>query len=138
MPFSGCHESLNDGGLRIGWAQSDITPQLPASLRGQYYERIAHEVQSPLKLTACAIDSVSREGVTEQAIMVSADVLNLGRPLQDSIRDLVKGQIPDFDVSQLFLNATHSHTAPDPDPSSEFGRLVMRKAGEAVVSAWQA
>ena len=135
--FTGCHVSLNDRGLRIGWAQEDITPELPASLRGQYYERIAHEVQSPLKVTACAIESVSGEGANGQAIMISADVVNIGRPLQDSIRDLVRGQIPNFDVSRLFVNATHTHAAPDPDPASEFGKLVIEKAGKAVVSAWQ-
>jgi hypothetical protein len=53
----------------------DITLQLPVSLRGQYYERIAKEVQSPLKVTAFAIESAGEDGIAEQAIMVSVIVI---------------------------------------------------------------
>ena len=31
------NKKLKDGGLRIGWAMEDITPEGPASLSGQYY-----------------------------------------------------------------------------------------------------
>ena len=85
--FSACNESLEDGGLRIGWAQEDVPPELPASMHGQYYERIANEVQSPLKVTACAIESIGGNGVTDQAIMVSVDVVNISRTLQESAGD---------------------------------------------------
>jgi hypothetical protein len=41
--FTGCFEDekLKDGGLRIGWAMEDITPEGPVSLFGQYFERIS-------------------------------------------------------------------------------------------------
>ncbi len=133
---TGCSESLEDGGLRIGWAMEDITPQLPVSLRGQYYERIAEEVQSPLKVTAFAIESECDDGIAEQAIMVSVDVISIHQSLQDLIRDLVAEQIPEFDIQKLFLNATHTHTAPNPDDESEFGKLLVEKAVGAIVSAW--
>jgi len=135
--FNGCSESLEDRGLRIGWAIEDITPQLPIPLRGQYYERISKEVQSPLKVTACAIESVDENGNKEQAIMVSMDVVVIFRAIQDSLRNLVQAQIPDFDVRKLFLNATHVHSAPDPKPGSVFAKLVMEKVGKAVVEAWK-
>jgi hypothetical protein len=134
--LTGCSDSLEDGGLRIGWAQEDITPRLPVSLRGQYYERVANEIHSPLTVTACAIESPDENGRKEQAIMASLDVVNIPVSLQDSIRIKVQAEIPGFDVQKLFLNATHSHSAPDPDPSGEFGRLVIEKAGRAIVAAW--
>jgi hypothetical protein len=137
LALTGCSESLEDGGLRIGWAQEDITPQLPAKLSGQYYERVSNEVHSPLTVTVCAIESPGKNGQKEQAIMASLDVLNVPVLLQDSIRKKVKTQIPGFDVQKLFLNATHVHSAPDPDPQGEFGRLIIEKAGMAIVSAWK-
>ncbi len=135
--ITGCSESLEDGGLRIGWAMEDITPQLPVSLRGQYYERKAEEIQSPLKVTAIAIESTGEDGIAEQAIMVSVDVISIDRSLQDLIRNLVDEQIPEFDIQKLFLNATHTHAAPNPDHESEFGKLLVEKAGIAIVSAWK-
>lgn len=134
--FTGCSESLKDGGLQIGWAMEDITPQLPVSLWGQYYERIAEEVQSSLKVTAFAIESGGENGIAEQAIMVSVDVISINRNLQDLIRNLVEDQIPEFDIQKLFLNATHTHAAPNPDHESEFGKLLAEKAGSAIVRAW--
>jgi hypothetical protein len=138
------NEKLQDGGLRIGWAIEDITPDGPASLYGQYYERISTYVQSPLKVTACAIESVDEKGNKEQAIMVSMDLLFIPGAMQDSLRISIKEQVPDFDVRKLFLNATHTHSAPNPgsdwgvDSKSEdsYAKLLSEKLCKAVVSAW--
>jgi hypothetical protein len=149
MVFSstGCSDDkkLKDGGLRIGWAMEDITPDGPASLFGQYYERISTYVQSPLKVTACAIESAYEKGDKEQAIMVSADLLLIPRALQDSIKIRVKPQIPDFDIGKLFLNATHTHSAPNPGldwkvdskPESGYITFLSDKLSAVVVSAWK-
>jgi hypothetical protein len=144
---SGCSEDnkLNDGGLRIGWAMDDITPDGPASLFGQYYERVSKYVQSPLKVTACAMESVYEKGDKEQAIMVSADLLLIPRALQDSIKIRVKSQIPDFDTRKLFLNATHTHSAPNPGldwnvdskPETRYITFLSNKLSAVVVSAWK-
>ncbi len=140
--FMNCseNEKLKDGGLRIGWAIEDITPDGPVSLRGQYYERISTYVQSPLKVTACAIESMDENGNKEQAIMVSVDLVNIPRALQDSLRISIEEQIPDFDIRKLFLNATHTHSAPNPDfnsnPDALFKKLLSDKLSKVVVSAW--
>jgi hypothetical protein len=68
--------------------------------------------------------------------MVSVDVVSFERSLQELIRDLVKTQIPGFDIQKLLLNATHTHAAPDPDPESEYGKMLAEKAAGAIVSAW--
>ena len=62
---------LLDGGIRIDWAIEDITPDGPAILFGQYYDRTSAYVHSPLKATACAMESFDKKGITEQAVMVS-------------------------------------------------------------------
>ena len=130
------NEKLKDGGLRIGWSIQDITPDGPASLTGQYYERISTYVQSPLKVTACAIESTDEKGNKEQAIMVSADLVKIPRALQDSLKIKVKQQIPDFDIRKLFLNATHTHSGPDPDIKGAYGKKVVEKACKAAQEAW--
>ena len=140
--FTNCseNEKLEDGGLRIGWAIEDITPDGPVSLHGQYYERISTYVQSPLKATACAIESTDEKGNKEQAIMVSVDLVNIPRALQDSLRISIMDQIPDFDIRKLFLNATHTHSAPNPDfnsnPDARFKKMLSDKLSKVVVSAW--
>lgn len=127
---------LTDGGLRIGWAIEDITPDGPVSLFGQYYERISAYVESPLKITACAIESVDESGVREQAIMVSMDLIYTIRALQDALKNLVKNQIPDFNIRKLFLNATHTHSAPYPDVAGGYGEFLLERLAKVVVDAW--
>lgn len=129
-------KELQDEGLYIGWAIENITPVESVSLFGQYYERMSEYVESPLKITACAVESVDENGSKEQAIMVSMDIALLPRVLQDSLKNIIKGLIPDFDVRKLFLNATHTHSAPNPDVESDYGKLLLDKLSKVVVSAW--
>lgn len=129
-------QSFLPGELYIGWAMEDITPDGPVCLYGQFYERISRYVQSPLSVTACAIESVGGHGEKDQAIMVSIDVTELRRDLQDALREMVKGLIPDFDVKKIFLNTTHTHSAPDSAVNSDYGKLLLEKMSKAVVAAW--
>jgi hypothetical protein len=136
LSMANCTGKLKDEGLRIGWAMEDITPEGPASLSGQYYQRISEYVQSPLKVTACAIEATDEMGKKDQSIMVSIDLVGISRKLQDTLRLMIKEQIPDFDVSKLFLNATHTHSAPNPEKVGEYRKLVLNRASKAVVLAW--
>jgi hypothetical protein len=126
---------FTDGGFCIGWAIEDITPDGPAILFGQYYDRTSAYVHSPLKATACAIESVDKNGNKEQAIMVSLDLLWVTSELQNSVKKQVKDKISDFDVRKLFINAIHTHSAPD--PSKDYGKFVTGKVCNAVISAWK-
>jgi len=134
--LTNCSEKIEDGGLRIGWAIEDITPDGPASLAGQYYERISEYVQSPLKATAMAIESVDENGNTEQAIMVSLDLVNTKKLLQTELRDRVKEQLEDFDVKNLFINVTHTHSAPD-HRNEEYRPFLLDQLTKVVISAWE-
>ena len=129
-------QDLKSEGLSIGWAIEDITPKGSVSLCGQYYERISEYVQSPLKVTACAIEVINEKGQKEQSIMVSMDLVWILRALRDTLKNVLKDQIPDFDVRKLFLNATHTHSAPCPDLNSEYGKLLLDRLSKVVIAAW--
>jgi len=127
---------LQNQGLLIGWAIENITPVGSVSLFGQYYERRSVHVESPLTITACAFESLQENGSYEQAIMVSMDIALISRGLQDSLKNIVEKLLPDFDVRKLFLNTTHTHSAPNPDENSDYGKLLLDKLSKVVVAAW--
>ena len=105
------NEPMQDGGLKIGWAIEDITPDGPVELKGQYYSRISEYVQCPLKATGLAIESTDETGKKQQAIMISIDIASLvSGGIQDSLKVLIKDKLPDFDVDNLLLNTIHTHT----------------------------
>lgn len=130
-------QHLKDGGLRIGWAAEDITPEGPVSLYGQYYERISGYVQSRLTVTACAIEKIIDGRCSEQAVLVSMDVIYTLKEVQDAVRARLRGTIPDLDPGKIFLNATHTHSAPYPDVESSFGELLLNGICKAVTGAWE-
>lgn len=128
---------LKDGGLRIGWAAEDVTPEGPASLYGQYYERISGYVQSSLTVTACAMEKIVDDGGSEQAVLVSMDVIYTLKEMQDAVRMHLRGTIPELDLNKIFLNATHTHSAPYPEVESSFGKILLNGICKAVVNAWK-
>lgn len=98
--------------LYVGWASVDITPDKPVNLVGQMTKRISKSVLDPLTATALALETKGENGTKDQAIMISYDLVWTRKEIQQRLQKLVKPLIPDFDVSKLFLNATHTHTAP--------------------------
>lgn len=130
-------QDTNHHGLRIGWAMEDITPEGPVSLRGQYYERMSEYVQSSLKATALAMESVSEDGRKEQAIMISVDVVSFSDGLQDLLRQMLKGKIPDFGLNNLFLNATHTHSSFDTGLTSKHRKMLLDRLSKVAMAAWE-
>ncbi|MBE9601889.1 hypothetical protein [Pedobacter sp. MC2016-24] len=125
--------TLTNHNIQIGWATADITPAGPASLFGQYYERISTYVESPLTITVCAMESDQ-----EQAIMVSMDLLCSTTALQDALREIVAPLLPELDVKKLFLFATHTHSAPEPAEGTAYTQMLLDKISIAVIEAWKA
>ena len=95
--------------IEFGWAQTDITPSLPAPLAGQFHTRISKGIMDPLTATALAIRA---EDDSEQAILVSLDALWVADPTRDRVRALLAGALPGFDPAKLVIGATHTHAAP--------------------------
>ena len=140
--------------LYVGWASTDITPKQPVALVGQLSKRISKSVRDPLTATVLALETRGHNGGPEQAIMISCDVLFIRKSIQSRLRKLVKPKLTDFDVDKLFMNATHTHTAPgfldgafkglydvSQDEgvmkASEYASFFLEHIAEAVVEAWR-
>jgi hypothetical protein len=95
--------------FQIGWSEADITPAADKQieLSGQYYRRLATGIHSRLKTVAVVFASGS-----EQAVMVSLDLVNSPAEFQQKVRGAVKAREPEIQVEKLFLNAVHTHNGP--------------------------
>ena len=143
-------ESLKDRGVRIGWACSDITPDRPVQLDGQFHERISERVRDPITVTALAIEAESSGSGEDQAILMSFDLIGVPLGILARIRGRVAQQLPGFDTRRIVAAATHTHTAPVligdrwyPSPRSgvmgpsEYSDLLVERAAGAAVDAWR-
>jgi hypothetical protein len=130
-------------GIKIGWSYTDITPTKPVQLYGQEYERISTGNHDQLQSSVMAIESASGD---MQAIMVSVDLCHPAFGLQKDLRSRLSGRLSGFNLNNLFMFATHTHTAPyyfdagNPGSGvmkgSEYRDFMLNKVADAVVSAW--
>lgn len=122
--------------LYMGWSSTDITPTGPVALFGQYYERISTHVQSALTVTACAMESRVGRLTSDQAIMISIDLLWCTQAIQEAVRESVGRQLADFDVQKLFIFATHTHSGPEPSAEGDYGQLLVERVSATAIEAW--
>jgi hypothetical protein len=133
--------------LWIGAATADITPPLPAPLTGGKSVRIAREISTPLTATALAIEAREGGRAVGQAILVSCDLCVIRKGIQDGFRRHLEGRLPGFDTGNLFLAATHTHSAPviQQDRYESYGEaiqptnyvaLLYERMSGAVEAAW--
>src|SRR4051812_3276558 len=101
------------GKLHVGWSHRDITPNQPVNLAGQFHARVTKVVDSPVTLTALAIETRDGDQSLDQAILISCDLVLIPDTLQARLRKLLDGKLKGFDLRKLMLNATHTHSAPD-------------------------
>jgi len=94
--------------MHIGWASTDITPERLVNLRGQHHARISTRVNDPLLATALAISAGN-----QQMVMVSCDRVGIPDAILQRVREALEGRAPGLDPRNVFLNATHTHTAPE-------------------------
>lgn len=142
------------GELRVGWASADITPPQPVALVGQLSKRISQSVLDPLTVTALALETVAADGKTEQAVLLSCDLVGIFKVGADGIREAVKARVPQLDPRKILINATHTHTAPGLADSTFLGlydvsndpgvmtadaycEFFVERAADAVVRAWE-
>lgn len=139
--------------LKVGWATADITPPRPVALIGQLHKRISTGVRDPLTATVLSLEAPGGDK-PEQAILVACDLLLVPRQMQQRLQERIRAQLPEFDSAKLFLNATHTHTAPGLVDStfkglydvsgdagvmkaSEYGEVFLDRVAKAVIQAWQ-
>ncbi len=92
--------------IKIGWSEVSIVPEgRRVDLVGQFYERISGEVETPISVTALAMECGD-----DHFIFVSCDLVGISNVMLQKIR----AYIPDdcgFDKSKLITNAIHTHTS---------------------------
>lgn len=136
--------------LLVGTATQSITPDLPVALQGQRHTRISQGVDSPVIVTALALETRRDGKATEQAIFVACDLAMVPDEARDGARAALKKAVPDFDPQKLIVSATHTHTAPTWNdevyeiPKSgvmqpvDYLNLLSERIGAAAIAAWQA
>lgn len=130
--------------MKIGWAVSDITPDRPVVLIGQFHPRISTHVNDPLRATALAL-----EGDGAQAIIMSWDGAYLPEVIIRGVREELQRRLPGFDPQYALASATHTHTAPQIEPdwfppagpgvmtAEEFAAVLIAGMADAAVRAWE-
>ncbi len=113
------------GQLYVGVATSDITPEGPVALRGQFHLRIAKTVETPITANAMALESRDGEKSLDTAVLVSCDLISIPKEVLCMVREEVAKRAPGLDVKKIVLNATHTHTAPEMTP----GMFILPKEG---------
>ena len=147
--FGSVGASTSAAEIRIGAATVDITPSEPVALSGQRNVRIAKKVETPLSATALALESRDGDRSLDQAVIVSCDLVAIRPGILDMVRNKVKERLPDFDLTKLFLCATHTHTAPVmvegryalPETGimqpAQYAEFLTTQVADAVVESWQ-
>ena len=108
----GAEGARRSGSLSFGWASESIVPPKPVALAGQYHTRISAGAHDPITVTALAIETRDQQGVIDQVVWVSCDLVGIRAKTVENIRKLVAKSLPDLDVRKLVISATHTHTAP--------------------------
>jgi len=93
--------------IKIGWSEKSLIPEgVKVSLAGQFYERISDVVESPLTVTAFAVDNGE-----DSFVMCSCDLVSTSTHLLDSVRKYVKKE-SDIPTDKVIISAIHTHTGP--------------------------
>ena len=92
--------------IKIGWSEVSIVPEgRRIELAGQFYERISGEVETPIAVTALALECGN-----DQMIFVGCDLPSTSHSLLESVREYLP-QDCGFDKSKLIIGAIHTHTS---------------------------
>lgn len=93
--------------IKIGWSEVNLLPDgAKVNLAGQFYERISSEVETPVTVTALALECGE-----DLVVFCSCDLVSTSAYLLKSVRERLenKGAFP---VEKLIINAIHTHTGP--------------------------
>ena len=93
--------------IKIGWAEVDITPKKgqKIGLAGQFFERNTDEVESPISVTAFAVESGN-----ENMIICSCDLGAIGDNLNLLTKEKLKSH-SEINPDKVIFNAIHTHTS---------------------------
>ena len=90
----------------VGWAEESITPEKKIALAGQFAERISEYVETPITVTALAIESGG-----EQMILCACDLVSIGENLMRDVREKIARENAEIDVDGIIISAIHTHSS---------------------------
>jgi len=134
--------------LLIGAATTDITPDEPVALSGQFHLRIARDAETPITASVLVLESQRDGKAADLAIMVACDVVAVPPDVLELVRRDVAARMPDLDTKKIFLSSTHTHTAPVlrlgkyrlPDKGvmtvKQYRAFFAEQIGAAITEAW--
>ncbi len=120
-----------NGSLKAGWAETDITPDGNVYLIGQHYARVSEGVMDPVTATVLVLESVKDRGNKAHAVMISCDLVSASDELIEAVRGYVKDELPGLNAKNVFICATHTHTAPHMHPGGRDGFKLDESADES-------
>ena len=138
------------GQLLVSAATADITPPKPAALDGQFGLRVSQKADTPITANVLVLESKEGDRSLDTAVMVSCDLVVISDIMYDNVCQATKKRLPDFDLKKMFLNATHTHTAPVTRPGiydipkegviqpEEYCAFAADRIAEAIERAWKA
>jgi hypothetical protein len=133
----------------VGAASADITPNQPVALDGQFELRVSRKIDTPITANVVALESREGNRSLDAAVMVSCDLVVISDTLLDKVHRATKKRLPDLDLKKLFLNATHTHTAPVTRPKvyeipktgvmqvEEYCGFAAEHIADAIEKAWK-
>ena len=93
--------------IKFGWSEVSIVPEgRKVSLSGQFYERISDVVETPICVTALAMECGE-----DAAIFCGCDLVCTPRNLLNEVRAYILKNDPDFPADKLMISAIHTHTS---------------------------
>ena len=121
--------------LKAGFARADVTPVFGISIRGYYQQRLADGILDPLEINTLA---VSCEENT--VLLITLDSCAI-QPAEAQMFTQAICDATGVPESNVFIHATHTHTAPYLGKDSEdvlirdYTTLVCRKMADSAVMA---
>lgn len=111
--------------MKVGWAEVDLTPNRKVSLAGQFAPRVSEYVESPVTVTALAVEVGG-----ERMVLCSCDLAAVSPLLLSDVRSCLKGKVEGLDVEKIIVCATHTHT------SIAYNRMATTNLGLSVLERY--
>ncbi len=98
-------------GLRIGWASTSITPDVPVIMSGGSRARLSTGVMDPLTATALVLESNRGGKTAERVVLVSVDLGSVHTDMVERVLEIVGERVPEIDPKKIIVSGTHTHAA---------------------------
>jgi hypothetical protein len=92
------------GPILFGWAETDITPKRKIALDGEFFERATDEVETPITVTALAVEAGG-----QQTVICSCDLVSISAELTETVRERVAGT--GLRPESIVICAVHIHNS---------------------------